>query len=92
MNDLSVEEFTVLFDCICTEILDSVAPLRKKHPKVVSEPWLNDTTRSLRRAYRVAERKWKKDKQKISFIMMQDALYKYQRAVKSAKTHFFQTL
>ncbi len=28
--DLSVEEFTVLFDCICTEILDSVAPLRKK--------------------------------------------------------------
>ncbi len=37
----------------------------------------------------VAERKWKKDKQKISFIMMQDALYKYQRAVKSAKTIFF---
>ncbi len=90
--DLSVEEFTVLFDCICTEILDSVAPLRKKHPKVVSEPWLNDTTRSLRRACRVAERKWKKDKLKISFIMMQDALYKYQRAVKSAKTIFFQTL
>ncbi len=87
--DLSVEEFTVLFDCICTEILDSVAPLRKKHPKVVSEPWLNDTTRSLRRACRVAERKWKKDKLKISFIMMQDALYKYQRAVKSAKTNFF---
>ncbi len=87
--DLSVEEFTVLFDCICTEILDSVAPLRKKHPKVVSEPWLNDTTRSLRRACRVAERKWKKDKLKISFIMMQDALYKYQRAVKSAKTKFF---
>ncbi len=33
--DLSVEEFTVLFDCICTEILDSVALLRKKHPKGV---------------------------------------------------------
>ncbi len=81
-----MEEFTVLFDCICTEILDSVAPLRKKHPKGVSEPWLNDTTRSLRRACRVAERKWKKKTIKILFEMMQDALYKYQRAI------FFQTL
>ncbi len=55
----------------------------------MSELWLNDTTRSLRRACRVAERKWKKDKLKISLEMMQDALYEYQRAVKSAKTNYF---
>lgn len=90
--NLSVEEFTVLFNSTCTEILDSLAPLRKKRPKVRTEPWLNDITRSLRRACRVAERKWKKDKLKISFEMMQDTLCKYQRAVKSAKTKFFSDL
>ncbi|KAI2646105.1 RNA-directed DNA polymerase from mobile element jockey [Labeo rohita] len=89
--DLSVEEFTVLFDSTCTEILDSVAPLKKKRPKE-SEPWLNETTHSLRRASRVAERKWKKDKLEISFEMMEDALRKYQRAVKTAKTKFFSDL
>ncbi|XP_056586108.1 uncharacterized protein LOC130407337 isoform X1 [Triplophysa dalaica] len=89
---VGLEEFMVLFDCICTEILDSVAPLRKKRSKVLSEPWLNDTTRSLRRACRVAERKWKKDKLTISFEMMQYAFCKYQRAVKSAKTKFFADL
>ncbi|KAI2645456.1 RNA-directed DNA polymerase from mobile element jockey [Labeo rohita] len=89
--DLSVEEFTVLFD-YTTEILDSVAPLKKNRPKVQSEPWLNETTHSLRRASRVAERKWKKDKLEISFEMMKDALRKYQRAVKTAKTKFSQIL
>lgn len=46
-GDLSVEDFTVLFDCNCTEILDSIALLKSKRTKALSELWLNDYKRFL---------------------------------------------
>ena len=89
-GDLSAEELLTLFDWTCSEILDSVAPLRSKRMKPLSEPWLNDFTRSLRSACRQAERRWKKVQ--VSFGVLQDTLGMYQRAVKTGKTEYFSHL
>uniref|UniRef100_G3PBI9 Uncharacterized protein n=1 Tax=Gasterosteus aculeatus TaxID=69293 RepID=G3PBI9_GASAC len=89
---LNVEELVSIFDATCTEILNSVAPLREKRRKPQKEPWLNVNTRSLRRACRTAERKWKKDKLQVSLQILKDLLHKYQGAVKSAKTHYLSHL
>jgi len=55
-NALSADELSTLFDSTCTNILNYVAPFKTVHSKPLSEPWLNDTTRALRRACRQAER------------------------------------
>ncbi|XP_055015067.1 uncharacterized protein LOC129410609 [Boleophthalmus pectinirostris] len=52
---LSAEELNTMFNTICTDILDAVAPLVMKRAKPTSEPWLNETTRALRRECRRAE-------------------------------------
>lgn len=90
--DLSAEELITLFDSICTDILDFVAPFRTKRSKLLSDPWLNDTSRALRRACTRAERKWKKDKLHVSLGILWDCLSKYLRAVKTAKTEFISNL
>lgn len=81
-----------LFNSTCTNILDSVAPLRMKRTKALSEPWLNDTTRAIRCACQQAERRWKKDKLRVSYEILQQYLSDYQRAVKLAKSDFISKL
>uniref|UniRef100_A0A8C6VRF7 Reverse transcriptase domain-containing protein n=1 Tax=Nothobranchius furzeri TaxID=105023 RepID=A0A8C6VRF7_NOTFU len=73
----------------CSVALDSVAPLKLRQKKIISDPRLNDNTRALRRQCRTHERKWKKDKLQISQQMLKDSLAAYQKAVRSAKNNYF---
>lgn len=89
---LSPDEFIAVFNSSCVDLLDLVAPLRIKRPRQVTEPWLNDVTRSLRRTCRRAERKWKKDHLQVSLDILRTSLLEYQRAIKTAKTQFLSNL
>ncbi|KAL0163779.1 hypothetical protein M9458_039532, partial [Cirrhinus mrigala] len=73
-------------------IMDSVAPYKVMGTKSPSDPWLNDTTRALRRRCRQAECKWKKDRLQVSLEMFRDSLSTYQRAVKEAKGQYLSNL
>jgi hypothetical protein len=46
----SIDDLVSLFNSSCSNILDTIAPLKLRHPKPKPQPWLNDTTRSLRQA------------------------------------------
>ena len=46
----SIDDLVSLFNSSCSNILDTIAPLKRRHPKPKSQPWLDDTTRSLRQA------------------------------------------
>ena len=87
-TDLSAEDILSLFTSTCTEILDSVAPLKSTRTKSQSTPWLNETTRQLRRACRRAERKWANDRLHVSLHIFRECLASYQRAVKAAKSAY----
>ena len=87
-HTLTADTLLSNFNLTCTQILDTIAPLRKKRTKALSEPWLNDTTKDLRRACRRAERLWKKDNLHVNLEILRDCLLKYQLAVKSAKSAF----
>lgn len=86
--DLSADELVTIINSTCTTILDSIAPLKTKRKKPVSEPWLNDATRVVRRVCRRAERKWKKDHLHVSLEILRDCLCSYQKAVKLAKEQY----
>lgn len=64
--NISAEEITSLFNSTCRDILDLIAPFTTRRPQSVTEPWLNDTTHTLRRTCRWVERKWKKDRLHVS--------------------------
>ncbi len=81
---LGADEHLRLFNANCSNILNSIAPLKVKN-KQNSVPWQNDFTRSLRQTCRRAERKWKKDKLQVLYDIFRDSISAYQRAVKAAK-------
>ncbi len=83
--DASVEELLSRFNSTCSNVLNAVAPFRTLQSKTRSEPWIDDSIRSLRQCCRRAERKWKKDRLHVSFEILKDTLIKYQKAVKKAK-------
>jgi len=89
---LNIEELTDKFNSLCSNILNEVAPLRLKKPKLRSQPWLNNETRALRKACRKAERRWKRDKLQVSYEMLKDTLSSYQHAAKAARTKYFSDL
>ncbi len=68
--DASVEELLSKFNPTCSNVLNAVAPFRTLQSKIRSEPWIDDSIRSLRRCFRRAERKWKKDKLHVSFEIL----------------------
>lgn len=84
-------QLTKKFNTTFTDILDQVAPLKslRSRNKTHTQPWFNDHTRSIRRQCRIAERKWKKDKLRVSYEMLRDSLKQYQIAVKTAKSNYF---
>ncbi|KAL1268809.1 hypothetical protein QQF64_034172 [Cirrhinus molitorella] len=84
--------FLSSFHTICSQIMDSVAPYKVMGTKSPSDPWLNDTTRALRRRCRQAECKWKKDRLQVSLEMFRDSLSIYQKAVKDAKGQYLSNL
>lgn len=64
--DDDVETFFQRFEATCKSVLDSVAPLKSRRPKPKTEPWLNESTRAMRRECRRAERRWKRDRLQVS--------------------------
>ncbi len=70
------------FGLRCTN--ESKAQKKKKN----SEPWFNDSIRSLRQICRRYERKWLKDKLQISYDLLRDSLSHFQKAVKLAKSKY----
>jgi len=91
VNELpgSIDDLVSLFNTSCSNILDSIAPLKLRHPKPKSQPWLDDTTRSLRQACRRAERKWNKDKLTVSLDIFRNSLAAFQTAAKKARAKHF---
>lgn len=86
------DELLSAFSLTCTHILDQIAPLQTRCPKRKSEPWLNESTRALRRLGRQAERKWKQDKLQVSFEIFKGLLFDYQKLVKAERTKYFSDL
>ncbi len=91
-SDLCADELLTLFTSVCSNILDSIAPLKTTCFKPKSEPWLNDSTRATRRLCRRAERKWKKDKLQVSYEIFKNRLSNYQKTVKMARVKYFSGL
>ncbi len=87
--DLSAEELLFRLNSTCVDVLDSVAPVKFSKTKPRSEPWINDNIHSLRQICRRAECKWKKDRLQISFEILRDSLFKFQKAVRAAKSTYF---
>ena len=77
-----------LFSNTCLDIVNNIAPLKTKRSIKKSSPWFNDSIRLLRRNCRRAERKWLKDRLQVSYHILWESLYVFQKAVKSAKSKF----
>lgn len=75
--------------CSCSDILDYVAPIKYRHPKLKSHPWLGDSTRFPRHACQKAERRWIKDHLSVSFKIFKNRLANLQTAAKKARAKYF---
>lgn len=76
-----VNELTNSFISIYTSILNTVAPLKTKRFKPNRQPWLNESTHTLRRECHRGELQ-------ISLDILQNCRLKYQKAVKVTKSFF----
>ncbi len=91
-SDLCADELLSSFTSVCSNILDSIAPLKTRCFKSKSEPWLNNSTCAARRLCRRAERKWKKDKLQVSYEIFKNRLTNYQKTIKMARVKYFSGL
>ncbi len=88
LHHLHIDDHLALFNSVCLNVMNSVAPLTSKSVKTSSAPWRNDNTIcSLRQTCRRAERKWK-DNLQISYEIF-DSLKTFQRAMSEARNNFF---
>ncbi len=71
-----------LFNSTCADIMNSIAPLKYKNHKPVPVPWHTETTRTLSRTCRQAERKWKKDRLQVSYEILRNSYNMFQKAAK----------
>ncbi len=86
---LGPDELLILFNSVCSDILDVVAPYKVRKPKLNPTPWLNNYTCALRQECRKAERKWRKDKLQVSLQFMRQCFSDYQAAVRTARQNYF---
>ncbi len=90
LNLLNSEEHLTIFSNICSNVMNSVAPLISKPIKPNPHPWINNSNiHALRQIGRRAERKWKKDKLQISYEIWKVTLANYQKAVREARHKYF---
>lgn len=68
----------------CLDILESIAPLKYR-----SQPWLDDSTHSLRQICQKAKRRWKKDYLTVSLEIFINCLVNFQKAAKKARGKYF---
>lgn len=73
VSDLSADNLTTLFNCTCTEILDSNATSKGALQHFLRPGWMTRYC-SLRRTSRQAERKWKNDKLQVSFGILHNTI------------------
>ncbi|KAL7382659.1 hypothetical protein ABVT39_025993 [Epinephelus coioides] len=70
--------------------LDSVAPLKTK---LVQDshitPWRNEEIKKLKRNYRIAERRWRKNKLTINYQIFHEQLKIYNNALRHARNTYF---
>lgn len=67
------EQLMNSFISTCSDVLDSVAPIKAMRSKPKQEPWLNDITCAARRECRRAEHWWKKDNLEVSWQILKDS-------------------
>lgn len=91
-SDMGPEEFIIQFNLICSNILNSVAPLKIKKKKVKPQPWVSSNISALRQKCRRAERKCLKDKLQVSYESLIDCLTTFQRAVKAARSNYLSNI
>ncbi len=87
--DLSAEELLFRLNSTYMDVLDTVAPVKSSKIKPRYEPWINDNIRPLRQICRRAVHKWKGDRLQISFEILRDPLFKFQKAVRAVKSKYF---
>lgn len=56
LDPQDTEKMTAFFNSVSLGIMNDVAPLRLKTPKLYSQPWYNNETRAIKQAFRKAER------------------------------------
>ena len=92
-NTMSTFDLESLFNTSCSNILDFIAALKLRHPKPKkSQPWLDDTTCSLRQACWRAKRKWNKDRLTVSFDIFWNSLAAFQTAAKKVRAKHSQDI
>lgn len=87
-----IEQMDLNFNNKCKAILDEIAPFKSVRSTAYSDPWINDSTRLARRQCRKAERKWKKDKLQVSFLLLRESLSRYQVILKAEKSKFLASI
>ncbi len=85
---LATEALLNLFHTTCLHILDSIAPLKVKVRRKIANPWLDESTCSIHRECRKAERKWAKDGLQVSYEIYKDLLFTFQSAARDARTKY----
>ncbi len=80
-------------DSLFSSTLDTVAPLRLRKIKEKSPtPWYNEHTRTLKRAARKMERRWRKTKLEVFRTAWRESNLSYRKALKTARSNYFSSL
>lgn len=69
------DELVNMFNVVCANILDAVAPFKLKKHRSCVHPWLNDETILDRNG----EKKWKRGILQISYDCVQECMVHYQK-------------
>lgn len=73
----NLDELVNMFNMLCSNILNVIAPFKLKRTRSCAHPWFNDNTRVIRQKWRKAERMWKRDKLQISYECVRDCMIQY---------------
>ncbi|XP_076854807.1 uncharacterized protein LOC143509873, partial [Brachyhypopomus gauderio] len=88
-----LERFTEHVETSLRTALDKVAPLRyKRATERRIAPWYNEHTRSLKRAARILERKWRNMKLEVYRLSWKSSLIEYKHALHMAKSLYLSAL
>lgn len=83
------EQLPNVFLSTCSEVLDTVAPIRAMRPRPKPEPWHCEGTCAARRECRKAEHQWKKDGMQVFYQILQESWRNYQKIVIAKQTQYF---
>lgn len=90
---MSVNVLTDSLNTTLSETLDTLAPLRtSRGTRSKSVPWFSDHTRSLKRACRRLEDRWRTSKSDSSRLAWTLSFKRYKRALSAARSSYFSNL